>query len=149
MGCFLYLFFGGSKDIALGPAAIMALMTAQYTAKEQIDADGLPIGPYYAVLLAFLCGVIILVLEIMRLGVVIDFISVPVIAGFTSAAAITIASSQVKLLFGLTIEHKVHIYGIVGTWANIFHNFHTWRFNDTILGLFCVVLLLMMRVKAN
>lgn len=143
----MYLFFGSSKDITVGPTAIMALMTAQYAAKAQVDADGLPIGPYYAVLLAFLSGIIILVFGILRLGVVIDFISVPVIAGFTSAAAITIASGQIKSIFGLTIEHKVHIEGIVGTWANIVNNFHTWRLNDTILGLICVVLLLSMRVK--
>ena len=74
----MYLFFGSSKDITVGPTAIMALMTAQYAAKEQLDAHGLPIGPYYAVLLAFLSGVIILVFGILRLGVVIDFISVPV-----------------------------------------------------------------------
>lgn len=146
MGCFVYLFFGTSKA-AVGPQAIMALLIAQYAAKEQLDADGLPIGPYYAVLLAFLSGVIILVFGILRLGVVIDFISVPVIAGFTSAAAITIASGQVKSIFGLTIEHKVDIEGVVGTWANIFNNFHTWRLNDTILGLVCSILLLLMRVK--
>ena len=149
MGCFVYLFFGSSKDITVGPTAIMALMTAQYAATELVDESGLPVGPYYAVLLAFLSGIIILVCGILRLGVVIDFISVPVIAGFTSAAAITIASGQVKSLFGLTIVHKVHVggEGIVNTWANIIENFHTWRVNDTILGLSCALLLLLMRVN--
>ena len=146
MGCFVYLFFGSSKDITVGPTAIMALMTAQYAATELVDADGNPVGPYYAVLLAFLSGIIIFVFGLLRLGVLIDFISVPVIAGFTSAAAITIASGQVKSIFGLTLEHKVHIEGIVGTWANIVTNFHTWRVNDTILGIFCCILLLLMRV---
>ena len=140
MGCFVYLFFGSSKDITVGPTAIMALMTAQY-------AGGGPEGPAYAILLAFLSGLITLVLGILRLGVVIDFISVPVIAGFTSAAAITIASGQVKSIFGLTIVHHEHIEGIVGTWADIINNFYTIRVNDTILGLSCVVLLLLMRVS--
>ena len=142
MGCFLYIFFGSSKDITVGPTAIMALMTAQYAATEQIDADGNPVGPYYAVLLAFLSGVITLVFGILRLGVVIDFISVPVIAGFTSAAAITIASGQVKSIFGLTLVDKVHKEGIVWTWRNIIVNFHTVRVNDTVLGIFCIILLL-------
>ena len=147
MGCFLYIFFGSSKDITVGPTAIMALMTAQYAATEQIDADGNPVGPYYAVLLAFLSGVITLVFGILRLGVVIDFISVPVIAGFTSAAAITIASGQVKSIFGLTLVDKVHKEGIVWTWRNIVVNFNTIRVNDTVLGIFCVILLLLMRVR--
>ena len=144
MGCFVYLFFGSSKDITVGPTAIMALMTAQYAATELVDADGNPVGPYYAVLLAFLSGIIIFVFGLLRLGVLIDFISVPVIAGFTSAAAITIASGQVKSIFGLTLEHKVHIEGIVGTWANIVTNFHvscapSVRANKTLECIFILV----------
>lgn len=80
----------------------------------------------------------------------IDFISVPVIAGFTSAAAITIASSQVKGLFGLTLagKNESHVEGITGTWIDIVRSFDTIRYQDTILGLVCVVILLLMRVRA-
>jgi sodium-independent sulfate anion transporter 11 len=66
----------------------MALMTGVHA----------QLGPDYAVLLAFLSGWIILACGLLRLGFLIDFISVPVIAGFTSAAAITIASGQVGQL---------------------------------------------------
>lgn len=111
-------------------------MTAEYANK----------GPAFAVLLAFLSGIIILVFGILRLGVVIDFISVPVIAGFTSAAAITIASGQVKSIFGLEIIEHSHIEGITGTWLDIIKNFGTIRTNDTILGLSCIILLLLLRV---
>ena len=86
VGCFAYCIFGSSKDITIGPTAIMALMTGQYA----------NLGPSYAVLLAFFSGVIILALGILQLGFVIEFISLPVIAGFTSAAALTIASGQVR-----------------------------------------------------
>ena len=133
----MYLFLGSSKDITVGPTAIMALMTAQYAANK---------GPAFAVLLAFLSGIICFVFGILRLGVVIDFISVPVIAGFTSAAAITIASGQVKSIFGLEIDHPSHIEGITGTWVDIIKNFETIRTNDTILGISCIVLLLLLRV---
>ena len=71
MGCFVYCIFGSCKDITIGPTAIMALMTsvhAQY-------------GPEYAVLLSFLSGLIILLCGLLQLGFLIDFISVPVIAG--------------------------------------------------------------------
>ena len=133
----MYMFFGSSKDITVGPTAIMALMTAEHANK----------GPSYAILLAFLSGIIVLIFGILRLGVVIDFISVPVIAGFTSAAAITIASGQVKSIFGLNITHHSHIEGIAGTWADIIQNFESIRPTDTVLGLTCIVVLLGLRVS--
>ena len=82
---------------------------------------------------------------------VIDFISVPVIAGFTSAAAITIASSQVKSIFGLEITHHAHWggEGILKTWAEIVENFDSMRTADTVLGLVVIVILLLMRVSYN
>ena len=136
MGCFVYIFFGTSKDVTVGPTAIMALMTAEYADK----------GPAYVVLLAFLSGFVIMALGLLRLGMVIDFISVPVIAGFTSAAAITIASSQIKSIFGLDIVHHPHFEGILKAWAEIIENFDSYRVNDTALGLTCIVVLLLMRV---
>ena len=89
------------KDINVGPTAIMALMTAKIS----------HYGPEYAVLLTFFTGIVILVAGFLRLGFLIDFFSLPVIAGFTSAAAITIASSQVgsfdhilNLSFSISVE---------------------------------------------
>ena len=80
-------------------------------------------------------------------GFVIDFISVPVTAGFCSAAAITIASSQLKSLFGLEITHKNHDEGIIGTWQEVIENFESVRASDATMGLICIVLLLLMRVR--
>ena len=137
MGCFVYLIFGSCKDITVGPTAIMALLTSEHADK----------GPAFVILLTFLSGIIIMVLGILKLGFVIDFISVPVTAGFTSAAAITIASSQLKELFGLEIKHKSHIEGITGTWVDVIDNFGSLRAADTVLGLTCVVVLLLMRVS--
>ena len=77
----------------------------------------------------------------------IDFISVPVTAGFCSAAAITIASSQLKSLFGLEITHKNHDEGIIGTWQEVIENFESVRASDATMGLICIVLLLLMRVS--
>lgn len=141
MGCFIYLIFGSSKDITVGPTAIMALLTAQYAPK---DMEGYS-EPAFVVLLAFLSGLIIISMGLLQLGFVIDFISVPVTAGFTSAAALTIACGQIKSIFGLDIEHPVHIEGVHGRWIDIYHNFHTARLNDSILGISCCIILLCMR----
>ena len=77
----------------------------------------------------------------------IDFISVPVTAGFCSAAAITIASSQLKSLFGLKIVTTNHDEGIIGTWMEVIENFESVRASDATMGLICIVLLLLMRVS--
>jgi len=141
MGCFMYVIFGSCKDITVGPTAIMSLLTAQYAPNAA-----------FAVLLSFLTGLIVLVLGLLRLGFVIDFISVPVTAGFTSAAAITIASGQVRSLFGLEkVHHKEgeHKEGIAFVWIDIVEKFDTIRYEDTILGITCMVILLLMRALKN
>uniref|UniRef100_A0A8C9TWX8 Solute carrier family 26 member 11 n=1 Tax=Scleropages formosus TaxID=113540 RepID=A0A8C9TWX8_SCLFO len=91
VGGFVYCVFGTSKDVTLGPTAIMSLLCSYY-----VDRD-----PVFAVLLTFLCGVIQTSMAILRLGFLLDFISYPVIKGFTSAAAITIGFGQLKNLLGL------------------------------------------------
>ena len=69
----------------------------------------------------------------------------PVTAGFTSAAAITIASGQVKSIFGLDIQHHSHVEGFIGDWIDVFGNFETARLSDSLLGLICIMVLLSLR----
>ncbi|XP_051491115.1 sodium-independent sulfate anion transporter isoform X6 [Apus apus] len=90
-GCFVYCFLGTAKDVTLGPTAIMSLLVSSYAFHE----------PVYAVLLAFLSGCIQLAMGLLHLGFLLDFISCPVIKGFTSAASITISFNQVKNILGL------------------------------------------------
>ena len=71
------------------------------------------------------------------------------IAGFTSAAALTIASGQWKSLLGVSIDpaHKSHTHaGVVDYYVDIFHNISTVRPQDAVLGLVCCVILLSLRV---
>ena len=141
------MIFGSSKDVTVGPTAIMSILTAQYAA----------LGVEYAILLAFICGVMISLFGILRLGFVIDFISVPVIGGFTSAASITIASKQLSKVFGIDKKHRDFVNetafpefledGVFKVWGDVFYNWDTLRLNDTILGVCCVILLLAMRVS--
>ena len=72
-----------------------------------------------------------------------------VTAGFTSAAALTIASGQWKSLLGVSIDpaHKSHTHaGVVDYYVDIFHNISTVRTQDAVLGLVCCVILLSLRV---
>uniref|UniRef100_A0AAZ3NPF0 STAS domain-containing protein n=1 Tax=Oncorhynchus tshawytscha TaxID=74940 RepID=A0AAZ3NPF0_ONCTS len=97
MGGFIYTFLGTSKDVTLGPTAIMSLLCASYVGGD----------PVRAVLLSLICGTIQTAMALLRLGFLLDFISFPVIKGFTCAAAVTIAFGQVKNVLGLKdIPHE-------------------------------------------
>jgi len=132
MGCFVYMLMGTCKDITIGPTAIMALMTQKYVER---------LGPDFAVLLSFLAGIIIALLGVFRLGFLVEFISMPVTAGFTSAAAITIASSQVKALLGLSGNS----HGFIDSWKNVFAQISKIRLWDTVLGIGTIVLLYLLK----
>lgn len=103
--------FGSSRQLATGPVAVVSLMTA--TALEPLATAGGPQYIAYAILLALLVGVFQLVLGLLRLGAVVNFLSHPVIIGFTNAAALIIATSQLSKFFGVTIDNADHHYETV------------------------------------
>ncbi|KAM3961044.1 sodium-independent sulfate anion transporter [Aphomia sociella] len=132
MGCFVYIIFGSCKDITLGPTALLALMTYEQIQGRSSD---------YAILLCFLTGVVQLIMGILHLGVLIDFISVPVTVGFTSATSVIIAVSQLKGLLGLKFKSG----GFLDTIIKVVVNLPNVKPADSILGLSCIVTLLLMR----
>jgi SulP family sulfate permease len=104
-------FFGSSRQLATGPVAVVSLMTA---AALEPMAAGNPEGYLaYALLLALMVGIFQLSLGLFKLGVLVDFLSHPVVMGFTNAAAIIIATSQLGKLFGVTVEKAEHHYETV------------------------------------
>ncbi|KAF7471341.1 sodium-independent sulfate anion transporter [Marmota monax] len=135
MGCFVYFFLGTSRDVTLGPTAIMSLLVSFYTFHE----------PAYAVLLAFLSGCIQLAMGFLRLGFLLDFISCPVIKGFTSAATVTIGFGQIKNLLGLQNIPRQFFLQVYHTFLNIGET----RVGDAVLGLVCMVLLLVLKLMRD
>lgn len=101
VGILAYAVFGTSGSLAVGPVAITSLLTL--SGLEAIVDPADPSYPATATLLALSVGGILLAAGVLRLGFLVNFLSHPVISGFTSAAAITIALSQVKDLLGLSI----------------------------------------------
>lgn len=101
VGILVYALLGTSGALAVGPVAITSLLTVEGLARVAVPED--PSYPATAALLALLVGGVLAVLGLLRLGVLVNLLSHPVISGFTSAAAIVIALSQVKDLFGLDI----------------------------------------------
>ena len=103
--------FGSSRQLATGPVAVVSLLTA--AALEPLATAGSQGYVAYAILLALLVGVFQLGLGLLRLGVIVNFLSHPVVIGFTNAAAIIIATSQLDKIFGVRVEKATHHYETV------------------------------------
>ncbi len=100
--------FGSSRQLATGPVAVVSLMTS--ASLEPLATAGSEGYIAYAILLALMVGVFQFALGILRLGVVVNFLSHPVVNGFTNAAAIIIATSQLSKLFGVYVDSAEHHY---------------------------------------
>lgn len=98
--------FGSSRQLATGPVAVVSLMTAAALGPIVASAglsgqEAVALYVGLAALLAVLTGLIQLVLGLFRLGLLVDFLSHPVVIGFTNGAAIIIATSQLDKIFGV------------------------------------------------
>ena len=100
--------FGSSRQLATGPVAVVSLMTAASLAPLATAGSEAYIG--YAILLSLMIGLFQLLLGVLRLGLVVNFLSHPVIIGFTNAAALIIASSQLSKFFGVVVDTAPHHY---------------------------------------
>jgi SulP family sulfate permease len=104
----VYALLGTSRQLAVGPVAIVSLLTA--TALGELAPTGTTGYLAAAALLALLVGLIHVVLGVARLGWVVNFLSHSVLVGFTSAAAVIIGLSQVKHLLGVQVPRSDHIH---------------------------------------
>jgi MFS superfamily sulfate permease-like transporter len=100
--------FGSSRQLGTGPVAVVSLMSA--ASLEQLVPAGSVDFISYSIALALVVGFFQLTLGVLRLGMVVNFLSHPVINGFTNAAAIIIASSQFSKFFGVYVDKAPHHY---------------------------------------
>ncbi|XP_043502293.1 sodium-independent sulfate anion transporter-like [Polistes fuscatus] len=132
MGCFVYLVFGSTKEVTVGPTAIMALLSQHHVVK---------LGEDIAVLICFLSGCVITAMGIFQLGFLVDFISMPVISGFSNAAAIIIAASQLGKLLGIEGRSDSFVDSI-GQIIDRYDRITLW---DTLLGVVTIILLVCLK----
>ncbi|XP_076396975.1 sodium-independent sulfate anion transporter isoform X3 [Megachile rotundata] len=132
MASFVYIVFGSCKSITIGPTAIMATMVQPLVVAY---------GPDIAVLLTFLKGCMIALLGLFHLGFLLSFISLPVITGFTAAASINIAASQFKSLLGIPGRSE----DLVDALDAIFSNLEKIRYQDTLLGVVTIAVLVLFK----
>lgn len=95
-----YAIFGTSRTLAVGPVAVISLMTAAAAGKLAIQ--GSPEYIAIAGLLALISGTMLLGLGLIKAGFIADFLSHPVISGFITASGLLIAVSQLKHIFGIS-----------------------------------------------
>jgi SulP family sulfate permease len=107
--------WGSSAQLATGPVAVVSLLTA--SALAPLAASGSSQFIALAIMMALMVGLIQLTLGIFKLGVVVNFLSHPVIVGFTNAAAIIISLSQLSKVLGVSMGRSEHfiqdIWGVV------------------------------------
>lgn len=152
MSTAVYAFFGTSKQMAIGPTAIMSIIVydglANVLTEENCPAmatsDLKPseLCPDEYVSAALVCsfwvGVINLIAGFLNLGVLVNFLAHPVVAGFTSGAGIIIGLSQMKYIVGTEVKKSKIIYE---TLYNIFSVFKDWNWNVIAFGISWIIIL--------
>ncbi|HHC80331.1 MAG TPA: sodium-independent anion transporter, partial [Flavobacteriia bacterium] len=134
----VYAIFGTSRQLAVGPVAMDSLIVATgVAALAKIGTDNFI---EFAILLAFMMGVLQVLFGIFKLGFLVNFLSKPVISGFTSAASLIIGLNQLKHLTGINIGRNNKIQHLVVDAAQHLQEIHWITFSIGILSIITLVL---------
>ena len=108
---FVYALFGTSRQLSVGPVAITSILilTGVGVLAEPGSAEFIGL----AITTALLVGIIQVVFGVFRLGFLVNFLSHPIMMGFTSAAALIIAVSQLKTLLGIEIPRSIYVHEVL------------------------------------
>ena len=136
----LYATLGTSRVLAVGPVAVVSLMSASAIGQHAVAGS----QEYWsvAITLAFMSGSMLLLMGVMRLGFLANFLSHPVISGFISASGLLIAASQMKTILGVTSDTQNFIDLMLDLLSQI-PNTHTLTFT---IGLIAIIFLAWSRV---
>ena len=136
----LYAFFGTSRQLSVGPVALVSLLIL--AGVGALAERGSPEFIGLAISTALLAGLIQVSLGLFRLGFLVNFLSHPVITGFTSAAAFIIGFSQLGNLLGLSIPRSNYIHELV---VHAVRNWQAINLPTLLLGLSGIALILILR----
>lgn len=135
--------FGSSHQLATGPVAVVSLMTAAALEPLALSPD---MYVAYAISLAIMVGMFQMALGVLRLGVLVNFLSHPVVIGFTNAAAIIIGTSQLSKVFGVTVEKAEAHYETI--WRVIVAASTDTHMLTLIMGLAAIAIMIVVRKVA-
>lgn len=129
----IYAWLGTSQTLAVGPVAVASLMTTTSLAGVAMVASPQYIG--LAMGLCFLSGLMLAIFGLFRLGFLSNFLSQPVLSGFTSGAATLIALSQINPLLGLTFSSN----GTLDFLIQLIQHIHSFNFYTSLIGLLALL----------
>lgn len=132
----VYALTGSSRKLAVGPVALDSLIVASGLAAMKFSSEAEYIA--MALFLAFFVGLLQLAMGFMKMGFLANFLSRPVVGGFTAAAALVIGVSQLKYVLGLDIDSS----GTVDTLKQLFLNSSETKFWDLGIGLGAILIIL-------
>ncbi len=138
----VYALMGTSRHLSVGPVALVALFVYAGVSKhaETGTAEYLAL----TLILALMVGAVQLLMGIARLGYLVNFLSHPVISGFTSAAALIIAVNQLQHVFGFSTPSEPRFYKTL--WYVIIHLSQT-HFLTLLLGISCIAILAFSKIR--
>ncbi|XP_039494454.1 sodium-independent sulfate anion transporter [Drosophila santomea] len=133
IGPLIYLVFGSIDKVIIGPTSLVALVSVQFTVGRPIE---------FAFLLTFLSGIVQIIMGTMRMGFIFEFISMPVIKAFSSATAILVIESQLKVLLGI----KYLVAGLINSVGMLSSRIEESNIADFIMGVCAIVFLLLLEL---
>ncbi|NVJ88259.1 MAG: solute carrier family 26 protein [Flavobacteriaceae bacterium] len=136
----VYAIFGSSRQVSIGPVAMDSLIVA--TGVSTLALTGSDSYIAIAILLALMVGVIQFILGVFSLGFVVNFLSKPVITGFTSAVALIIGINQFRNLFGIDFLQSDQIQLVI---VDIFNQIQNFNLPTTVIGLISVITIIIFR----
>ena len=136
----IYAFLGTSRQLAVGPVAMDSLLVAAGLGALSIVDSNQYIQ--MAILLALTIGAIQFLLGLLKMGFIVNFLSKPVISGFTSAAAIIISLNQLRHILGISISqsNKIHVFTSALMQSETPINLHS-----LIIGIVSIILLILIK----
>ncbi len=137
---FIYALLGSSRQLAVGPVAMVSILVAGGLADMAVPGSDQYVA--LAVVLALISGLALLGMGLVRLGFLVELLSHPVIAGFTYAAALIIAASQLGNVTGIALEGKRGLLPVLGQVAAHLGEIHS---ATLIVGVSSVAALLAIR----
>lgn len=136
----MYAVFGTARQVAIGPVAMDSLIVA--TGVSTLALAGSESYIAIAILLALIVGTIQFLMGIFRLGFIVNFLSRPVITGFTSAVALIIGLNQFRNLFGVEFIQSDQIHILL---EDVYDRLKYFKVNTTIIGLIACIIIIIFR----
>jgi len=136
----MYAIFGSSRQVAIGPVAMDSLIVA--TGVSTLALTGSDSYISIAILLALMVGSLQFLMGIFRLGFIVNFLSKPVITGFTSAIALIIGFNQFRNLFGVNFIQSEQIQYVI---EDIWHQMASYNYHTTGIGILSMLIIIIFR----